>query len=304
ISVNICICTCSREELLFECLQSLDTALVPDDISVSVSVIDNAPDQGAKQVVERYNRSGMFEVAYRVEERRGIPFARNRAIACTEALNSDYLIFIDDDEWVTPEWLGAMFRLSRQKGGDAVISGAVRSIIPKEVPGHISYFFTREKGGRTGDKLQACATNNVLIPMQVITRHGLRVDEANPLAGGTDTIFFVQAVAFGVGIYKCMEAVVYERVPLARANLRWLSKRKYRVGVTEAWRKRHKGRSRVEIFLSSTTSLLAQFAICVLAVAAHQKRQRNKAWLRVSKSAGVVMGLFGRQVDSYRDIEK
>src|SRR5690606_28034812 len=277
---------------------------VPAGITVRVSVIDNAADESARAVVDAYRCTGKFSADYVVEPRRGIPCARNRALDHAQRMEAAYLAFIDDDEWVTPEWLSELLNCSRQMGTDSVISGAVKSVVPDGVSQHISYFFTREKGGRTGDRLEACATNNVLIPMAVVVRYGLRFDESNPLAGGTDTIFFVNAVRHGVAIYKCKKALVYEHVPLSRANLRWLAKRKYRAGITDAGRKIQKGRKPIAIFFSATVSIVLQSLLCLTGLALLQRRRANRAWLKVSKSAGTIMGLLGREVESYREIDR
>src|SRR5690606_40862979 len=62
----------------------------------------------------------------------------------------------------------------------------------------------KRKEYRTGQILQTCATNNVIIPVYVTRDLGLRFDETHPLAGGTDTLFFVEACARGeIGRASC-----------------------------------------------------------------------------------------------------
>ncbi len=302
--VNIAICTYARQQLLAACLHSLDELRLPAQVEVIVSVIDNSADESARVVVENQRCTSRFTIDYVTEPRRGIPFARNRAIDHALEHNIDHLIFIDDDEYVSPQWLVELVAFSRAKRGEAIISGEVRSVVPGGVPDDISHLFTRERGARTGAQLDTCATNNVLIPMHLIRRHGLRFDESRPLAGGTDTMFFVTAALRGIEIYKCREALVYETVPLSRANLRWLSQRKYRAGVTDAWRKRQNGRSGTSIMASSLQQIVMQLLICTTTTVANRKGLRNRAWLRICKSTGTLMGLLGHRVDSYHEIDK
>ncbi len=277
---------------------------MPEDVKLVVTVIDNAADESARAVVEANNSSARFPAQYVSEPRRGIPVARNRAIDHATTQDVDHLIFIDDDEYVAPDWLSELVAFAATKDGESVVSGDVVSIVPEEAPDHIRRLFIRSDSKRTGDKLDCCATSNVLIPLHLIRTHGLRFDESRPLAGGTDTIFFVEAVARGVTIYKCKEARVYEKVPSSRANLRWLSKRKYRVGVTEAWRKRKRGRARAGVLFSALGVMAAHLLVCAAASLVNTKHARARSWLRVSKAAGVITGIFGRRVDSYRTIEK
>lgn len=301
---NIAICTCAREQLLAVCLQSLNKLQVPERVEVIISVIDNSADGSARAVVERLRTTSQFTIDYVTEPRRGIPFARNRAIDHAIERSVDHLIFIDDDEYASPQWLSELIAFSRTKQGAAIVSGDVRSVVPDSVPADISHLFNRERSAGTGDRLDTCATDNVLIPLQQIRKNKLRFDESSPLAGGTDTIFFVTATLRGVEIYKCREALVHETVPLSRANLRWLSRRKYRAGVTDAWRKRQRGRSGVGILASSLQRVVTNLLVCATASVTNRKVLRNKAWLNICKATGTLMGLFGHRVDSYREIDR
>ena len=101
---------------------------------------------------------------YVSEPRRGIPVARNAAVAFATSLNADYLVFIDDDEWVENDWLVTLFSYCKEKGGRSVISGHVIADLPDDVPVHLAQLFNN-KESVTGKALKSCATNNVIIPM-------------------------------------------------------------------------------------------------------------------------------------------
>ncbi|MCG8672225.1 MAG: glycosyltransferase family 2 protein, partial [Pseudomonadales bacterium] len=237
--INVCILTYQRGELLRVCLDSFRDLIVPEDVEVVVTIIDNDSGRGAEAIVGDYKGAlGPLTVEYICEPTQGIPVARNTAIDFSHEIGADYIAFIDDDEWVANDWLKNTYDYCLQEGGDIVVSGQVISIFPEGCPEHIQQSLQR-KPRATGKELTSCATNNVLFPIRLTKELGLRFDVSNPLAGGTDTIFFTQAKAKGVSIVRCAESTVYEKVHESRATIRWISKRKFRAGITEAWRKKH-----------------------------------------------------------------
>ncbi len=300
--INLCICTYKRPGLLTDCLQSIGDIIIPSGTEVTVTVIDNDQARSAEALVIELTRTFLFKLYYHCESRRGIPYARNRAVEETHHLGSDYLVFIDDDEWVEPLWLDLLYCYCQKQGGNIVVSGAVISDFPDGTPDHISYFLSRKQKA-TGTLLGSCATNNVLVPIYLTKDLGLRFDETNPLAGGTDTIFFCEAVNIGVIIKKCAEALVHESVPKNRATLRWLSKRKVRGGITTAWREKQKGRSDLSIIISSCLNIVNNLFSAIAMLLRGKRRKRNRRWLRICGSFGVISGVLGLKVDSYKNID-
>ncbi|MDF2182170.1 glycosyltransferase [Neptuniibacter sp. CAU 1671] len=301
--ISICICTCKRGDLLKMCLESL-AAIQTADTDVSVVVIDNDQQRSAEALVTSLMSQFRFPLYYVCEEKRGIPCARNRAIREVQQLGSDYLIFIDDDEWVEPDWLEKLFQLCTEMGGSVVVSGGVVSELPETTPPHIAALFnTRLQNHVRGKQVEACATNNVLVPMQLIRQHDLWFDESKPLAGGTDIIFFKEASSKGVKILKCPEALVHEIIPESRTRLGWLSKRKYRAGITEAWRKQQNGRSPITVFLSAIFQVMVLLIKSLLSVLVWNRVGRNQSWLKACRALGVAAGVLGFKVDSYRKID-
>ncbi|MFZ5605136.1 MAG: glycosyltransferase family 2 protein [Pseudomonadota bacterium] len=301
-SLNICICTCKRETLLVQCLESVSRVDVPPGLGVIVTVVDNDDGRSAEGAVQALTEWFPFPLRYVSEPRRGIPLARNRALDETYLLGSDYLAFIDDDEWVRTDWLRRLYEYEQTQGGNIIVSGEVVPELPDNTPSEIRGLY-KTKNRKTGERVDSCATNNVLVPVSMIRDWGLRFDESNPLAGGTDTIFFHEAVARGAVIRKCAEALVHEAIPASRANLKWLAKRKYRAGITEAWRKQRKGRPRLVILLAAALRVLSAVIRSGLTALMGNKLARNQNWLKACKSAGVFAGVFGLKVDSYRQIE-
>ena len=287
--------------MLIECLNSIAKIGTPTGAEVLVTVVDNDQFRSMEPVVVGMRDSFPFPLFYHCEKKRGIPCARNRSIDETLVLDCQYLVFIDDDEWVERDWLSQLYCYGKSRG-EVIVSGSVISELPDGTPDHIyGLFNTRQR--KTGVRLSSCATNNVLIPVSIIKQHHLRFDETDPLAGGTDTIFFCGAVKAGVDIFKCAEAKVHETVPKSRIALKWLAKRKYRVGITAAWRKQQEGRSKINIAGSSIFQIFSEFCKAGTFMLLGKKVERNESLLKACRSAGILSGIFGKKVDSYKKID-
>lgn len=301
--INICVCTCHRGELLKVCLDSLAKIRVSDEIDLTVSIVDNDEKRSAETVVNEVKKDFPFPLFYFCESRRGIPCARNRAIDETIAMGSDYLVFIDDDEWVESEWLQMLYGFCKQNGGNVVVSGGVVAELPEGTPPEVAGLFNRRTLGVLGQRLDTCATNNVLVPVGFIKDSGLRFDETVPLAGGTDTIFFKQLTCRGLAILRCPQALVHELIPVSRANMKWLSKRKYRVGITEASKKMMGGRSALSIVFSASFQLALESLKVLMLLMVRQKLSCNQSILKVYRCAGIVSGVVGVRVEAYRTLD-
>ncbi len=300
--INICICTYKRPNLLSDCLKSLEAIVVPTGTEVTVTVIDNDQTRSAEVLVTGLIDTFPFKIYYHCENKRGIPCARNRAVEETHRLGSDYLVFIDDDEWVEPPWLDLLYGYCQEQGGDIVVSGAVISELPAGTPGYIRYIFNREQKP-TGTLLGSCATNNVLVPIYLTKDLGLRFDESDPLAGGTDIKFFYEAVNAGVVIKRCAEVLVYESVPENRTTLRWLSRRKFRGGITKTWREKRSGCSSLSIIISSSLKLVIELFTTVIKLLRGKQHEWSRHWLKACRLLGRLFGVFGFKVDSYKNVD-
>lgn len=271
---------------------------IPGDLRLLVTVIDNDSAGSAEPVVVEMKALMPFPLRYCIEARRGIPCARNRAIVEALAAEADFLVYVDDDEWVEVDWLEQLYNYALSQEG-AVICGRVTADVPKGTRAVMAEFFER-KIYKTGTRRAYCATNNVLVPIAVVRDLNLRFDESRPLAGGEDTLFFTEASARGVEILYCAEAVVHEVIPKERISLRWQSRRKFAAGTTQAVQKRACGRRRMDVILSGAAQLVGAAASVPLYLAVGQRDNSYRSWLKVCRSAGLIGGAIGVRSDFYR----
>lgn len=225
--VAICIATFKRTELLQELLRGISEltfrkVAMPE---IQVIVADNDACGTAAQVC----RSTLMRwpVKYVIEPRRGISQTRNLGIS--QAGEVDFIAFIDDDEVPEPVWLDELLWAQQRFGADAV-AGPVLPAFTVAVPAWVKEgkLFDRQPHA-SGDFLDFCATNNVLVARTVFNR--VRAfDERFGLTGGEDTHFFLQVRRAGFKIVWSAEAIANERISTDRGNLAWLLRRAYRGG--------------------------------------------------------------------------
>lgn len=227
--VAICICTFKRRDLLAKLLQGV-SELTFSKVSapeITVVVVDNDATRSAADICS--DAPQRWPIKYAVEPRRNMASVRNRAVL--EAGNVDFIALLDDDEVPTPQWLDELISTRAQFQAD-VVSGPVTPLFSADAPQWITAggFFDRPRF-ETGHIMDKCSTNNVLVRREVFAR-AQHFEETMQLTGVEDTHFFMRVKQAGYKIVWANEALVFESIPSARANLRWLLARGYRLGNT------------------------------------------------------------------------
>lgn len=223
----ICIATYKRMELLRELLGGIAQLTFRQGLApqIEIVVVDNDPMRTAERICKASERR--WPIKYFVEECRGIAQVRNRAVQ--EAGAVDFLVFIDDDEVPTPEWLDELLSAQHRFQAD-VVAGPV---VPKFSP-HVAQWvkasglFDRPSFS-TGHSLDKCSAGNVLVRRKVFLTVPTFDDRFN-LSGGEDTQFFLRVRKAGHSIIWSQEAVVQESIPLERGNFAWILRRGYQYG--------------------------------------------------------------------------
>lgn len=298
ITVAICIATFRRADGLARLLQSLLDMAWPvevGDLQVKIIVVDNDVLQSARSTVEifgeRFGTKGV-ECLYVVESEPGIAQARNRAVveACARA---SMLAFVDDDEVVSKDWLTSLLAVKARTEAD-VVAGPVFPLFEGDVPGWIieGQFFHRSQYSNEA-AIKYFATNNVLISTAVFEQ--LRFDQRLGLAGGSDTLLAIEAADAGYSMRWSTDAVVYEYVPAARANIAWILRRRYRVGTSIALAERiHYGVGRVLATRVAKGILNVGIGVITLPLEVLRgKAAYVNALGRVLRGAGMLAGAMG-----------
>ena len=228
--VAVCVITYNRPEGLRRLLDGLDRLRfdkVPAP-ALEVVLVDNDPAGSACAsgvvAVER----GYGLKCY-VEPRRGIPYARNRALAGVED-GVDFVAFVDDDEVPEPNWLDEL--LSVQESYDAdVVAGPVVRHFDGPPPEWVTRggFFVKQRY-QTGQPIKFADTANALVRWGALEELDGHFDERMALSGGEDTHLFLRIHKASRTMVWADGAVVHELIPRSKANAGWLVRRAYRLG--------------------------------------------------------------------------
>ncbi|MBD8065221.1 glycosyltransferase family 2 protein [Devosia sp. PTR5] len=288
-SIDICVCT-FRRPFLAETLRSI-ARLDRGGHGVRVIVADNDEQPSARKLVADIAQELPVPVRYVHAPAANICIARN---ACLDAVDADYVAFVDDDEVVSAGWLMALLHTAGPDGPDAVL-GPVRANYRADAPDwmvrgdfHSTFPVFVDGTIRTG------YTCNVLIRWRAPFR-SLRFDLRLGRTGGEDTDFFYRLRALGGSIGYAPGAWVDEPVSAERATMAWLVRRRLRFGQTH-------GMLLTGSPLKSLPVVAAKAAYCCLmtGLTLFSPVQRRRNWLRAMLHMGVAGGILRiRQAEHY-----
>jgi len=196
---------------------------------VTVVVIDNDVAESARTTVERAADHARWTLCYGVEPRRGISYARNRGVMAV-ARQCDFVVFVDDDELPRRNWLEKLLFVQARENAD-VVAGPVLARFDELPPAWMERgrFFVRPRY-RTGHPLSVAGAGNVLVRTDVLAEQSGPFAPQFALSGAEDTHLFMRLQRLGARMVWADEAVVDERVPKTRLNVKWLLQRAYRGG--------------------------------------------------------------------------
>jgi len=228
-SIVVAVLTYKRPDDLALAIPRLQEQLEGVSGKASVLVVDNDPAASARDAVEAFASP---QIRYVHEPRPGIAAARNRALS--ESAADSVLVFIDDDEVPTENWLRTLVSMHSSTGAAAVVGPVVSEYARAPEPWIQEGRFFDRRRLKTGTRLTVAATNNLLLDLHQIRAFGLGFDERFGLSGGSDTLFTRKLVRMGGVMLWCDEAAVIDRVPASRLTREWVLRRALRSGNSAA----------------------------------------------------------------------
>jgi succinoglycan biosynthesis protein ExoM len=228
-TVSVIIPTFRRPDGLQSALNSVAAQTGQGEIRLRLIVCDNSPEAAAKNLVTAFAAATNLQVSYIHEPKTGVANARNAAL---KAVTSDFIAFLDDDEWAPPDWLSRL--LKTQVAFDAdVVFGPVKALLPETVVAHRDYFeafFSRTGPAQTGLLEGYYGCGNSLIRTDCLPRTGPVFLADRNETGGEDDYLFHGLQSSGAKMVWDAHAFVYETVPHNRAHLRYTVARAFAYG--------------------------------------------------------------------------
>jgi glycosyltransferase involved in cell wall biosynthesis len=216
------------------CFDSL-AALQADRSRFEVIAVDNASRDGTDAVVAGESRRGRLPLHVVREEREGPSHSRNTG---ARSSTGQYLLFLDDDARVEPDWLAAY---ERHFSADcAVIQGRVLpefiAARPAWLTDELAAFLGRVDEGDTAGPLRGNMNScNMGVARGAFEAMGGFRADLGPGAIGMaeDTEFGLRAAEKGFAPLYAPDAVARHLIPPERATRRAMVRRLYRSGMSQ-----------------------------------------------------------------------
>ncbi|MBX4894115.1 glycosyltransferase family A protein [Rhizobium bangladeshense] len=266
---------------------------------LTMVIVDNDAAGSARATVEGFGQTGAYDLIYVVEPNQGIPFARNRALDSAPA-GTDLFCFLDDDEWPVDGWLDAMLE-TREKNRADCVYGPVQPVYPENPPEYFikARVFERKKN-KDGQRISYAASNNVMFDYPLIRSWNLRFEEKMRFTGGTDYLFFNQAIRRGMQVFWADKALVYDIVPASRMTWKWVLQRQYRLGNTFAVSEGLHGNLQRRLYRAAYGATRVMLGLAMLPAIVISPYWGMRALTHVLRGAGMVNGILGHAYQEYK----
>jgi len=267
-------------------------ARAPDAAAVELLVVDNCPDQSARDAVAGASGSATYISA----PRKGVANARN---AGTKEARGDYILFIDDDELPGDGWLGAFSQQARA-GCDACfgpIDAAFETPPRPEVRPVLERMFSRHIPAQTGADISQWRAH--LGSGNSMFRKSTCFGAGDPFDtrfndGGEDVWLLRQLVDdHGIRLTWCAEALVQEVVPAARMTNAYIAARKFKDGQLrcriEAGAGGMRALGRVSLWMMAGLIQFSVYGLAALCLRAVSRERAGKMRIKMAGGAGKLM---------------
>lgn len=225
--IIIGICTFNRKSCLKTLLLSIAELSVPENIVISILIVNNHISDAEKLSNLIDSLSIPFSLKLVHESIIGLASARNRVLREAFMLGAHALVFTDDDCIVPRHWFITLYQAYIQYGCH-MVTGPRYYVLPSHSH-RLSTLLIKESqmlaanDKQTGSPVTIAATNNVLFNLSPIQQHNLWFDIDFNLSGGEDTMFFISLYekTKKPGIYV-KDAYVYETLHENRISMSWV----------------------------------------------------------------------------------
>ena len=300
--IAICIPTFRRPLLLKKLVQSIskcniDATLIKD---FTIIIVDNDDCKTAISVVDELKKelhSFTNKITYVNYPVKGLSNVRNELIRNALSLKPNYIAFVDDDEYVSPEWLNELVKTITVNKADLVL-GPVISLVNHNASRFVASWLQRQNYPNN-TKLGFLASNNLIIDTKSFLEKDIWFDPRFNATGAEDVFFGSQMLKKGAKIYWAANAIVYEPIPENRTKLKWLLKRKYNGAanftVILKLEKNYFGLLR-KVLVSVAYFISGSVALLIILFPF-----KRKYWgvVKISESIGGIAGLLNLQLHEY-----
>ena len=258
----------------------------------------------SKEVVEEVNKISPYSINYQTESTPGIVAARNKCISCFLATTSQFLYFIDDDEWPGDEYWAANMLSAQEKYNADVVTSHVISVGEEGTPTWAIELIYGQNKLIEGQEVEAFYTNNLLLSRDFVESFAPLFDQRFAMTGASDYHLALKAGLKGIkGVYT--NAPVIEEFPASRATIKWFIKRGFRSGI--GYTRSHLfEESKIKAIIRSCALSVVRFirgiGYLILGALTFNKTTFVNGLFRIASSVGTIAGFFGIKHNEYNTI--
>jgi GT2 family glycosyltransferase len=285
------------EKLIISITKSnLDKSLVKD---IHIVIVDNDAKRSAEKKVEelKMQQKDIYKLQYHTYPVKGLSNVRNELIRKALLLNPDFIVFIDDDEFVTTEWLNELIKTLLNNNGD-IVSGPVLPVFNHKVSKSISCWFNRPNF-QNNQRINSIASGNLIMSVDSLQKYNVWFDPRFNVTGSEDSYFGFQVLKKGAKIFWAKKGIAYETIPSNRTNLKWLIKRRYR-GASNFTYILKLEKKYLQIVKKIITSIINIVAGLIGIILLWPFTIRYWGYLKISEGFGAFVGLANIRYKEYK----
>lgn len=288
-NILVCICTYKRNFLLKNCIQSINNTFKPVNFKIRILIIDNTINNNSKNLVKFLKKKLNLKINYINERKRGVVYARNRALNESKKICNDYICFFDDDCTVDKFWFYNVKKLINKY---SIITGPqiykTNNIFGK----NLSSIFEK-KYHKNSCLVSWAATNNVIVSKKILLSSNLKFDvNLNKFGMGEDQLFFLQLNKKGHNILWNKKIKVYETKHSHRSTIKWVANRSFRLGILGNYIDKKIYGSTIGNIFSFIKSIYYLFLLISNALKPFQKLYLYKLISFICRSFGRLLGPY------------
>tara|TARA_R110001583_G_scaffold116972_1_gene267856 strand:+ start:10881 stop:11819 length:939 start_codon:yes stop_codon:yes gene_type:complete len=303
-SATIAIITCRRPIWLKRLLEALTKQIVDQTTTLNILVVDNANEQATLEVVNEVTSVSPFKITYACEKTPGIVAARNKCVAEFLETNSQYLFFIDDDEWPAEKnWAQKLLNKQQEYNAD-IVTSHILSVGEPGTPAWAVELIYGKNPLKEGDSVNKFYTNNLLICRNVLEKITPAFDSRFAMTGASDYHFALKCTKAGFKAFYT-DAPVVEEFPKTRATVKWFLRRGFRsgIGFTRSHLFEDKLFSAIPYCLAMAgVRFIRGLAYLLLGLITLNKTTVVNGLFRFCSCAGTLAGFFGVKHEEYKTI--
>ena len=272
IRLSLVIATYNRAEQLLTTLRSV-AAQSKASAQWECIVVDNNSEDNTKECVAAFIAEHQnLNIRYHFEQKQGLSFARNAGI---EQAQGDIIAFIDDDERIVPDFIGAYINLFDSHPTAMAAGGKIIAEYPTGRPRWMSHYTERPIANpmdfgdyvRTFPKGRIPGGGNMAMRREVFNKIGLFNTSlgrtGKSLIGGEESDLFERIAEAGMECYYEPRAVMYHIIPAEKLTESYFERLCYNTGTSQHTRAELHNRT-TRLYIGEAMKWCATLLLCLI----------------------------------------